>query len=303
MFLALYANAQVSITLRKTFIDSVKDKVTLSSNCEVYFAAAHPHPGSEDGDMHFSGYDAKVGFPLVAEIMNGKDVPDAMDLAKNAQGNGKPHTKLKLQGVWRLWCEHANNLDNFKQGPLAINISNTNPPHVFEIHPITAIGDIPVARLTLHPIGDYTLKDAEAAFSHYANLPCRIKSTVKTITIVTKEIGYNYVDFWIKLADAHPKTVADGLFAYCSVYSARPGTEEEEGDEKLIDSKVRMVFPKDTDPFDAVGRLQTGEFLHVIGIPRVDLAVISWRAAHAATHPELLSWNLPIEMIVVGVIR
>ena len=34
--------------------------------------------------------------------------------------------------------------------------------------------------------------------------------------------------------------------------------------------------------------------------PRFDLALVSWRARNAQTRPEVLTWNLPYEMIVVG---
>jgi len=39
----------------------------------------------------------------------------------------------------------------------------------------------------------------------------------------------------------------------------------------------------------------------VVGIPRINLALVAWRAAHAQERPEVLSWNLPYEIIVVGV--
>lgn len=41
--------------------------------------------------------------------------------------------------------------------------------------------------------------------------------------------------------------------------------------------------------------------LVVMGMPRIDLALVSWRARNADNRPEALTWNLPYEMIVVGV--
>jgi len=41
--------------------------------------------------------------------------------------------------------------------------------------------------------------------------------------------------------------------------------------------------------------------LHVLGIPRIDLALVSWRVRNAGTRPEALRWDLPYEIIVVGV--
>jgi hypothetical protein len=44
------------------------------SNYEVYFAHKSPNPGSKDGDLHFAGFDKKIGLPIVAEIMNAKNL-------------------------------------------------------------------------------------------------------------------------------------------------------------------------------------------------------------------------------------
>jgi hypothetical protein len=51
----------------------------------------------------------------------------------------------------------------------------------------------------------------------------------------------------------------------------------------------------------AARRLKAGERLHVWGIPRVDFAEISRRAAAAPTHPAALQQQpLPYEIIVIG---
>ncbi len=62
-----------------------------------------------------------------------------------------------------------------------------------------------------------------------------------------------------------------------------------------------MVSVKDTPPYDAVKGKNAGDCLRVLGMPRIDLALVSWRAQNAKTRPDVLSWNLPYEMIVVGV--
>jgi hypothetical protein len=76
---------------------------------------------------------------------------------------------------------------------MKIEIENTNPAHVFEIHPITKIDSIDLSA-SLHKINGYKYKEAEDAFSRYSNLRSKIKQTAKTITIETNGIGYNYVD-------------------------------------------------------------------------------------------------------------
>lgn len=294
-----YANSQITITLRKSFIDSFKNKVTIGADYEIYFAHKQPNPASKDGDLHFAGFDKKIGLPVVAEIMNAKEhKDDAVKLIHEKEGKGKPQEKVKLTGVWRLWCEHPGDIQAFKQGKFKIPIENTNPPHIFEIHPIVKIDTIDVLN-SLHKIDGFTYKNAEDAFGRYSNLRCKISQTAKTITIETSGIGYNYADFWVQLNSDNQQMVTDGLFAYCTIYNSDfDSTTEDEGD--LITHELRVAFVKGTELFDKVKAMHKGEFLHVVGIPRIDLALVSWRAAHASTRPEVLLWNLPYEMVAVG---
>jgi hypothetical protein len=46
--------------------------------------------------------------------------------------------------------------------------------------------------------------------------------------------------------------------------------------------------------------LKKGDRLPVLGTPRIDLALVSWRAKYAKDRPEVLNWNLPYEIIAVG---
>lgn len=62
-----------------------------------------------------------------------------------------------------------------------------------------------------------------------------------------------------------------------------------------------MAFVKGSEPEERVRGLEHGKVLHVLGIPRIDLALIHWRSQHATEQPEVLKWNLPYEIIVVGV--
>jgi hypothetical protein len=38
----------------------------------------------------------------------------------------------------------------------------------------------------------------------------------------------------------------------------------------------------------------------VLGMPRLNLSLVSFRASHGGTDPDVLSWNLPYEMVIVG---
>jgi hypothetical protein len=64
----------------------------------------------------------------------------------------------------------------------------------------------------------------------------------------------------------------------------------------------RMVFAKGTPPAERAQALTKGDRVHVLGVPRVDLALVSWRAAHGAEQPEVLRWSLPYEIVVVALL-
>jgi hypothetical protein len=67
------------------------------------------------------------------------------------QGAITNHTTVKLTGVWRLWAEHGGNTDQ-KQGAAVEPADDTNPDHIFEIHPIITINGTNFARDTFVPI-------------------------------------------------------------------------------------------------------------------------------------------------------
>src|SRR4051794_32683088 len=101
---SFHPQAQISITIRKSFIDSFKNQLTIDANYEVWYAHKRPNPADKDGDLHFAGLDKKIGLPIVAEIMNAKEEGAAVDLVHQKEGKGQPAEKVKLTGVWRLWC-------------------------------------------------------------------------------------------------------------------------------------------------------------------------------------------------------
>ena len=65
---------------------------------------------------------------------------------------------------------------------------------------------------------------------------------------------------------------------------------------KTVAYMIRMAFPEKTEAYDAVKDLNVGEFLHVIGIPRISLVEIAKRVKQKKD----LNKELPFEMIVVG---
>jgi hypothetical protein len=100
------------------------------------------------------------------------------------------------------------------------------------------------------------------------------------------------VEFKLRLEEDDQFLTFDGRIVRCTALTV---------DGQELAGNRRMVFVKNTLPEKAVRDLRKGDELHVLGIPRIDLAVVSWRARNAAERPEALHWNLPYEIIVVGV--
>jgi len=78
----------------------------------------------------------------------------------------------------------------------------------------------------------------------------------------------------------------------------REGSAATDAAADWIVHRRRMVFPKASPAEVVAGQSAAG--LHVLGIPRVDLALVSWRLSNAKAKPEILRWNLPYEIVVVA---
>lgn len=280
--------AQTQITLRRTFIEKYKNRVTIDATFTVDKAHAHPNPPAKDGDLHVAGRAPEISLPTVAEIINAAADDSAVSLVHAAEGTGTP---IRIAGAWRIWCEHGGGSDQRQGAPLK-SFTTTNPDHVFEIHPITQIGDYPTVT-GWTPIEGYDPKAAEDAFERYESKGSKIRINPggATVTINTGGLGYNYVRFKIVLNES-PFRVQDGYLVMAQVL--------DRADELLVRNR-RMVFANGTPPADRVSGRQAGDTLEVLGIPRINLAILSWRVRTGPTRPEVLSWNLPYEMIVVGV--
>ena len=125
----------------------------------------------------------------------------------------------------------------------------------------------------------------------YEDIPCVIKKEGTKTRITTVMAGFNYTEFVIELNEA-PFMVEDGAFVQSKALDL-------EGE--LLVRNRRMVFIKGSKPFDAVKDAKTGDRFHVLGVPRINLALVSWRTRNGAARPEVLDWSLPYEMVIVGV--
>lgn len=284
------AHAEISLTLKQSFVTKYKDRATIEAECTVDKSKGKANPASKDGDMHIAvRCPGEIKLPLVSEIMNAKEFP--VVLAQTVQDE-QSQDKVRIAGAWRIWNEHSGD-ETFVQGRSVARAPNSNPDHVFEIHPVTFYGDTDV-RASFHPIAGYKTKDAEQAFSNYENKRSTITYSTrsKNVTVTSSGLGYNYVDFQMELNE-RPFKISDGYFAMARV-------RDWEG--HLIHRKRRMVFVEGTPPAETVKSLGAGDCLRVLGIPRLNLALVNYRVNEARKGNKApLAWNLPYEIIVVGV--
>ena len=254
---SLFAN--IEITLQNDFIEKYKDQATISASFIVDKAHLHPNPAKKDGDLHAAGRAEEIGLPIVAEIMNASSQKAAVNAIHKAEGTGNP---IPLTGVWRIWCEHGGDSQQIQGQSLLKPFKTTNPPHVFEIHPITKFNSTSIIG-ALHPIQGYKPKDAETAFLKYESLKSHIKVGAGTTSLVTTMAGYNYVEFVaVPLEEENPDAFSDGVGVLAAVHDLDGG--------------------------------------FVLGVPRISLKLLSYRGAHHNENEEMLEWALPYELVIVG---
>lgn len=301
LLLPVAGSAQIQITLKNSFIEKFKDRATIDATFTVDKAHKSPNPASKDGDLHVAGRAPEIGLAIVSEIMNAKDEDSAVQAIHAAEPT---HKSVKLSGAWRIWCEHGGDDKQVQGAALNTPFDTTNPPHVFEIHPIISLDGKSISE-SLKPIIGFNTKDAEQSFIAYENKKCQLlpNGTKKTTTIITSMAGFNYVEFRIKLLEA-PHQVSDGMMVMAAVMKLKAADEpatEDEDDDAIIVQKRRMVFVKGSAPEAAVKNLAKGASMHVLGMPRISLTLVSYRTHNTKKFPGILNWNLPYEMLIVGV--
>jgi hypothetical protein len=280
---------EVHVELNRSFIDAYKNRVTIRASFTVDAAAKAPNPELVDGDLHFAGRAPQIGLRLVGEIKNAGSFDSAVAAVQRAEGTETP---LEVIGAWRLWPEHALGVKQEQDQPTA-PLTNPNPDHVFEIHPITRLGRIDLLE-TLRPVEGYKPGGAKPTFDRYQEAECTLRLSPTTVTLIIPTGLYNDVHFLMEITGTRQVVVGDGRFVTASALDL---------DGNLLVERLRMVFVKGTPPERAVRSLKPGARLHVWGLPRVDLAEISKRVKESRTNPGGLIGPMPYEIIVVGVYR
>jgi uncharacterized protein (UPF0212 family) len=295
------AQSQIVLTLKKSFIDSIKDKITLTldytldkandKNLDLYsnFHTGKNPPvnnSKKSKDLIIAGRNQYVGLTIVARVFNAKTDLNAVDIINQNKGS-----IINVTGVWRLWCDYLGN-DEFFQGKVNEEPNDYNPPHVFELTPVLKINDKNLLGFN-DEINVHRIFSAETAFDRFSSAKCNIKINDSMITLVTQGLGYDFIDFVLQLNDL-PKIKKDGRIVFGNVYS-------KEGD--LLYSNLRMIFIKDSEPEKTVSELAKGDKLRVLGIPRINLNEIDSRINNSDTNKDLLNENLPFEMIIISVLN
>jgi len=284
--------AENVLEINRTFLEKYKNLLTINVPYIVDAAHKNPNPPAKDGDMHIAGRSPAIGLATVAEIQNAKDASAAILRVKSVEGTPN---QIRITGVWRIWPEHGGDNDHIQvsgAGPRYTKTGPTNPPHVFEIHPILQIEDQDL-RATLRPIIGFKPKEANDAFARYEHASFEITKKGKRVVMHMRMVGFNYVEFLMRLNKRFER-VDDGEFVSASIYSA-------DNDEELLVHDRRVGFVAGTAADAKQRTMKVGECIRLLGLPRVDLALVAWRLENAKKRPEALKWSMPYEMIAIGV--
>jgi hypothetical protein len=278
------------VRLKRAWASKYANRATIDALMEVRFThktANQIASDGDDGDMHFSGVSNDVGLPFVAEIVNAGLPPEAAAVAemKAKQASGVP---LQLRGAWRLWFEHPAKTQT-QGGTNAFLPNNTNPNHSFEIHPLSRVGQFDIGN-SFVLIKGYTAYTADESFPYFDQHKITIKASSSGISIRSTGLTHNYVEFDIDLTHP-PQKVSDGYIALATVLKG--------DDQEAAAGERRMIFLDGTAAATKIASASTGDRLHVLGIPRINLdAVLSMVTKHGTKQFDA---QLPYEMIIVGV--
>jgi hypothetical protein len=300
--LALFASLlqAETLTLSSTFVKQVKNKATVPIHLELDAHLTSPHRigrSGDDGDIHMAGRADEIQLPMVAEIMNAGLPPQAGSVDEMNQASSGQI--LPVTGVWRIWFEHPSPGDQVQGDPVDVP-ANSNPDHVFEIHPITNFGDQDIGDSSLVPIANgqqtYQAYPASVAFGAYEKLKATISVSDSSVSITTAKAGYNYAEFVIELA-GQPQLASqsnpndNGVFVLANVYDVSDPEQPVTADVR------RMVFVENSEPAKQLQALSQGGRMHVLGIPRVNLAEVD-----AIATGQSVDTLLPYEMIIVAIL-
>lgn len=280
------------VLLKNSWVEKHKNRVTTAIDFKV--EKAHKEPNdigekSDDGDMHLAGRSAQVGLPMVVEIVNAA-LPAHAGVLAGVKTAAAGQDDVDMAGVWRVWFEHPGQKSRHQGEPVAAP-TNTNPDHVFEIHPVTRWK---ADRLdeSFVPIEGFTAHEAATAFGRYEKMVVTVNKGSAFTSFEAKMIGFNYTEFTMILTSA-PKKVDDGFMALAQVADL---------DGKiLVSTPRRMVFVGDTEPAKIIAKAKKGAKFQGLGIPRLNLERLMVKANENKGQP--VDVKGAYEMIIVGITK
>jgi len=286
----LGAQGNFEVVLKRAWVSAFADRTSIDATMDVRFS--HPRgnlvsSGGKDGDLHFSGVSPDVGLPFVAEVVNARLPGQQTAVATIIQHEGSKGV-LAVRGAWRLWFEHPSRPRQTQGGENAFT-DRTNPDHSFEIHPVSRVDQLDLGGSFI-PIPGYTAYAADVAFPYFDKCTVTIKASGSGITIRSKRVTRNYVEFRIELT-TDPIAVQDGFIVTARVL-------DDNGDE-VADGVRRMIFVQGTRAADRIRTAVAGDELRVLGVPRISLNKVLALVQNNGT--QQFNAPLPYEMIIVGV--
>ena len=297
---------KATVGLTSRFVEKYKDRANITTDFNVdKYPEKGPHGISEsgnDGDIHIAGRDNVVKLPIVVEIMNPrylKTLTPAIDVMEMLEGIPRGQA-VSVTGVWRLWFEHPGK--EHVMGRRVPVPADTNPAHLFEIHPVTNFnGEDMLASLVeikaykknaTGELKSYRAHPGSKTVPEYECIPSTILSKNNGITIASRKAEYNYTELVIELA-GEPKEYEDCFIGLAHIY------DSEEMEHRLTPEPRRMIFVKDSPPAEKMKEYSKGKVLRVLGIPRLSLKEVSAVAKQSGGEIEVL--YLPYEIIIAAV--
>ena len=276
---------QVTTRFNRPFIEANRNRIVLETGFLVDVVSRMINPAAFDGDLHVAGRSSNIGLRLVAEIKNASGQKEAVSLLRAAEGTDRP---VRVVGVWRYWPEHAIGLPH-RQGEPAAPLTNANPDHVFELHPVIRVEGLDLSS-SLVPVEGFRPGSPPATIASYREARVTIRVEGSRVFVESPAGLANDLHFWMELHDDARET-PDGRFVTGRV-------RDREG-ALLVDS-IRMVFVRGTPP-DEIGRgLRPGTVRRVWGLPRISFEGL-YRVIQdigADTMPRTIP--LPYELIILG---
>jgi hypothetical protein len=290
------------VRLRNAFISKYKNRATVEN---LDFRVEHVKgkvntigSGGEDGDAHMSGRPgSEVALPMVAEIVNaglkgtGGGDSESHSAFLKARPLDQTSTRVNITGFWRLWFEHPPS-EVVVQGHTVPIPADTNPDHLFEIHPLLAFDGVKMPTAFV-PIPGYTAYTAKRAFDTYEKITFRVRKMASFTTISSTKVGFNYTEFDAELAGT-PVDINDAIFVLARVLDKKNGTS-------VTAAPRRLVFAKGTAAANTFLGMspKKGTAIRVLGIPRVNLDQLMDEAE--GSPGEEVAVRGTYEIIIVGI--